>query len=211
MSVAARTDAERMRSKDEERIAAVARQLGTRIREARRSKHITLEKLSKDTDLSPGFLSRLERGETSASISNLIVIAGRLQIPLGDFFKDSEASAYPEYVLSRAEDRHVEMPGEGYTYHLSSGDLADQRMSAFELTFPPGEEMHPNLVTHHGEEVLYLLEGTIEFQIGKDTFVMQPGDCAHFNSETPHMGRSIGDRPARLLMVVTPVDAMTRG
>jgi hypothetical protein len=31
----------------------------------------------------------------------------------------------------------------GYTYNLSSGDLPDQQMSAFELTFPPGEKVHP--------------------------------------------------------------------
>lgn len=194
----------------EEKIEAVAKQLGSRIREARRAKNITLEKLSAETDLSAGFLSRLERGETSASISNLIVISGRLGIPLRDFFEDPEAQPLPEYVVTRAKNRADRAPltAAGYTYRLTSGDLADQQMSAFELSFPPGEKMAPKLVSHKGEEVLYLLEGTIEFRIGSDRFVMNAGDCVHFNSDKMHMGKNIGKTVARLLMVVTPVSSI---
>jgi transcriptional regulator with XRE-family HTH domain len=199
-----------MKNTDEERATVVARQLGGRIRDARAAQKITLNALSETTGLSAGFLSRLERGETNASISNLIAISTALHIPLRDFFADPEAPASPEYVLTRARERRNKAPlvASGYTYHLSSGDLPDQQMSAFELTFPPGEKVHPKLVKHEGEEVLFLLEGTIEFVIGADTFVMNPGDCVHFNCEHPHMGRNIGKTPARLLMVVTPVHSL---
>jgi transcriptional regulator with XRE-family HTH domain len=197
-----------MNGKVEERIEAVARQLGTRIREARTARRITLDALSKETGLSAGFLSRLERGETSASISNLIVISGQLAIPLRDLFEDAEARPLPDYVLTRAKDRAKTPPrsGPGYSYQLASGDLADQQLNAFVLTFPPGAREQPKLLVHEGEEILYVLEGSIEFQIGEDRFVMEPGDCVHFNCETPHMGRNVGSSPARLLMVVTPVN-----
>jgi mannose-6-phosphate isomerase-like protein (cupin superfamily) len=113
-------------------------------------------------------------------------------------------------VLTRAADRRKKAPlvANGYTYNLSSGDLPEQQMSAFELTFPPGGKVPPKLVKHEGEEVLYLLEGTIEFVIGDESFVMNPGDCVHFDCEKPHMGRNIGKKPARLLMVVTPVHSI---
>lgn len=198
-----------MKSKVDERIEAVARQLGARIRESRLAQRITLEKLSENTGLSAGFLSRLERGETSASISNLIVISGSLGVRLREFFEEGGTDPLPDYVLTRAKDR-AKLPARaaaGYTYRRSSGDLEDQQMSAFELTFPPGETMQPRLVTHEGEEVLYLLEGRIEFHIGADSFVMQRGDCVHFNCDKPHMGRNIGKVPARLLMVVTPMNS----
>lgn len=199
-----------MKNTGEERAAMVARQLGARIRDARIAQKITLNTLSEITELSAGFLSRLERGETNASISNLIAISTALHIPLRDFFEDPQAPTGPEYILTRAQDRRSKTPlvARGYTYRLSSGDLPDQQMSAFELTFPPGHKVHPKLVKHEGEEVLYLLEGTIEFVIGSDTFVMNPGDCVHFNCEQSHMGRNIGKTPARLLMVVTPMHSL---
>lgn len=195
-----------MNRTDEERAAAVARQLGARIREARTTHKFTLSTLSEATGLSAGFLSRLERGETNASISNLIAISTALHIQLRDFFEDASPTG-PRYVLTRAADRRKKAPlaARGYTYHVSSGDLPRQQMSAFELTFPPGAKVQPRLVRHEGEEVLYLLEGSIEFVIGEESFVMKAGDCVHFDCEQPHMGRNIGRTPARLLMVVTPV------
>ena len=200
-----------MRNSDDERAALVARQLGARIRDVRLGRKITLNKVSEATGLSAGFLSRLERGETNASISNLISISSVLRIPLRDFFDDADAATGPEYVLTRAKERKKKAPlvANGYTYNLSSGDLPDQQMSAFELTFPPGDKVQPKLVKHEGEEVLYLLEGTIEFTIGSESFVMNPGDCVHFNCEQPHMGRNIGKTPARLLMIVTPMHSIS--
>jgi transcriptional regulator with XRE-family HTH domain len=207
-----RTDANElsMKNTDDERAAQVARQLGARIRDARQRQNITLNDLSGHAGLSAGFLSRLERGETNASISNLIAISSALRIPLRDFFADPEVPSGPAYVLTRSKDRSKKAPliANGYTYNLSSGDLPDQQMSAFELTFPPGEKVHPKLVKHEGEEVLFLLEGTIEFVIGSESFVMKPGDCVHFNCEQPHMGRNIGRTPARLLMIVTPMHSL---
>lgn len=199
------------RTSDQDKAALVARQLGARVRDARQAHRITLTQLSEATGLSAGFLSRLERGETNASISNLIAISGALHIPLRDFFDEPQPAPSPRYVLTRAAERGRKAPlrANGYTYSLSSADLPEQQMSAFELTFPPqARAQPPQLVTHPGEEVLYLLEGTIEFQIGEDTFVMNAGDCVHFNCEHPHMGRNIGRTPARLLMVVTPVHSI---
>jgi transcriptional regulator with XRE-family HTH domain len=181
-----------------------------RIRSARKEKGITLDSLSARTALSSGFLSRLERGETNASISNLIVIADCLSIPLRDFFEGSEVGPLPDFVVSRASERNDTSPleGRGYTYRLTSGDLADQKMSAFELEYAPGAPLQHEPLVHKGEEVLYLLEGTLEFEIDGYKLQLNAGDCVHFNCEKPHRGKNIGKRKARLLMVVTPVDSL---
>lgn len=113
-------------------------------------------------------------------------------------------------MVNRAKDRDYEPPltARGYTYHLTSGDLADQQMSAFELVYPPGKSYDREVLTHEGEEVLFLLDGLFEFRIGDDTMILQPGDCVHFSCNHPHAGKNIGKVPARLLMVVTPVDLL---
>lgn len=195
-----------MNQKIKEKIEVVARQLGTRLRQARQKQGITLGTLSQETALSTSFLSRLERGETSTSIANLIMIATRLGISLHEFFEEPSDTG-KDYILSRAQERKHQTPlvAHGYSYRLSTGDLPDQQMSAFELSFPPEAEEQPTLLTHDGEEVLYLIEGSIEFHIGEDSFVMNAGDCVHFNCSKPHMGRNIGKNAARLLMIVTPM------
>lgn len=194
----------------QEQVRTVAKRLGERIRRARRVKHITLDILSDGTGLSPGFLSRLERGETSASIANLITIASHLGIAMKDFFDADNEEPTPNYVLTRANDRDGKAPltARGYTYHLTTGALINQQMSAFELIYPPGDSHPSEVFTHKGEEILYLLEGTIEFTIGTDTFVLNAGDCVHFSCEQPHTGRNLGPTNARLLMVITPIDSL---
>jgi transcriptional regulator with XRE-family HTH domain len=155
-----------MNQKIKARIEVVARQMGERLRQARRKQNITLGELSQETALSVSFLSRLERGETSTSIANLIMIATRLGISLHEFFEEAPDSG-KGYILSRAQEREgkTALIAHGYSYRLSTGDIPDQQMSAFELSFPPGSKEQPALLTHDGEEVLYLIEGSIEFHI----------------------------------------------
>src|SRR5579883_2601039 len=184
---------------------AISRRIGEQIRKARQSKQLTLGSLAKSTGLSTPFLSRLERGEASASIANLIQIADALDIALHDLFGSGRPDPQlPSYTLVK---RHVRqsspmLSAAGYTYEKLGDDLAGQRLEAFELEFPVGAPKEILLVAHEGEEVLFLLSGKIEFQIGSDRFVMEEGDCAHFDCEQPHMGRNIGTEPARMLMVV---------
>ena len=52
--------------------------IGQRIKEIRKSKSITIQKLSQFTDLSVGYLSNLERNQASPTLSNLQRIWWRL-------------------------------------------------------------------------------------------------------------------------------------
>ncbi|HLI10728.1 MAG TPA: XRE family transcriptional regulator [Alphaproteobacteria bacterium] len=184
----------------------ISRRIGEQIREARRGKGLTLRVLTQATGLSTPFLSRLERGAASTSIASLIRIAEALGIPLHDLFRDDGgARRPPSYVHVKRQARLTSpmVAAAGYTYEKLGDDLADQRLEAFELEFPVGAPQRILLVAHDGEEVLFLLSGRLEFQIGADRFVMDEGDCLHFDCRQPHMGRNIGTKPARMLMVVT--------
>lgn len=192
----------------------VARQLGVRIRAARQLRKLTLQQLGADTALSAAYLSRIERGETATSIANLIVIATRLDVPLRDLFEDTNEAYVPKYyTVSRKAEREAtsQMAANGYDYHWLSGALTEPRLSAFFLEFPVTSDVDINLLSHEGEEVLYMLEGRIEFQIGSDKIVLEAGDCMHLVGEKPHMGRNIGKKPARMLMVVTPSNVINHG
>ena len=75
-----------------------------------------------------------------------------------------------------------------------------------------GKNMEPFLVTnsfkgrtdfqHEGEEFLYVLEGTLEFLFRDKSFILEKGDSAYFESGFPHGGRSLGDVPAKIMIVI---------
>jgi mannose-6-phosphate isomerase-like protein (cupin superfamily) len=172
---------------------------------------LTLTDIGKMTNLSPAFLSRIERGEASTSIGNLIVISNFLGITIPELFETQlEATSTTDFTLSRARQRETSVPlmaGEYSFYRLCSG-LKDPLLNAFELVFPVGSSRDFSLLTHEGQEIFYILEGEIEFQIGSSIFKMEPGDCLNLNSRRPHMGRNIGQIPVRALMIVTPWGAI---
>jgi transcriptional regulator with XRE-family HTH domain len=189
----------------------IADHVGAKIRRARRSLDLTLNDLGQRANLSPAFLSRLERGETTTSIGNLIAISSCLGVAISELFVASvEDSPVKDFTLSRGKQRNESIPLKAgdYSFFRLCGGLFDPLLNAFELVFPVGGKKNFDLLTHEGQEIFYILEGEIEFQIGSSVFRMEAGDCVHLNSKTPHMGWNIGKIPVRAIMVVTPWGAL---
>jgi len=189
----------------------IADHLGARIRRARRGLDMTLNELGKKTNLSPAFLSRIERAEATTSIGNLIVISNCLGITIPELFESQlDATPTTDFTLSRARQRVSSEPlrAGDYSFYRLCGGLTDPLLNAFELVFPVGSNRDFSLLTHEGQELFYILEGEMEFQIGSSVFRMESGDCVHLNSKRPHMGRNVGTIPVRALMMVTPWGAI---
>jgi transcriptional regulator with XRE-family HTH domain len=180
---------------------AAAESVGRRVRGLRNQRGLTLAELARRTGLSLPFLSRLERGAATMTIANLVRITAALAVPLKDMFEDGPRPA--RLALSRAGDAGAEpLAASGYSYRRLAAGMSDASAEAFELEFPVTSSPVIPLVRHAGEEVLYVLSGRIEFQVGDERFEMRAGDCLHFDAEQPHMGRNLGRAPARMLMVV---------
>jgi transcriptional regulator with XRE-family HTH domain len=180
-----------------------SRGLGPALRAARAQARLTLEQLAAQTSLSAAFLSRLERGQASTSISNLIRLSTVLGMPVDRLIAPAAAPAAPGgYVLRRGRDVG-ELAANAYRYKPLAGGLPHQAISAFELAYPPGAGAELGDYAHEGEEVLYLLEGTIDFAVAGRRVRLQPGDCLQFDARQPHRARNPGRGVARLLMIVT--------
>jgi transcriptional regulator with XRE-family HTH domain len=62
--------------------------LGNTIREARRSRGFSQEKLAEKAELHPTYIGEVERGVKNISVDALIRIAAALKVSPGDFFDD---------------------------------------------------------------------------------------------------------------------------
>jgi transcriptional regulator with XRE-family HTH domain len=72
--------------------AALAREIGERIRTLRLSRNLTQEQLAESADISVSFLSMIERGERTPHLVTLQALATALGDRIGDFF-DCEGAA----------------------------------------------------------------------------------------------------------------------
>lgn len=77
------------------------RQLGHRIRIARREKGMTQERLAETANLSTTYIGRLERGEKTPSIDTLVILSESLEVSPLDILIDLDSSLGKDHVKDR--------------------------------------------------------------------------------------------------------------
>lgn len=186
------------RAREAARLAGI----GAVIRRARLARGLTLDELAGMVGLSVTFLSRIERGLVACSIGNLLEIAGVLDLPPADLFAGLEnEDRTRSYRVVRATDAAPSKDADAnYAWCKLASGVGEQRLETFllELSSKPRK---PTLVAHPGEEMCFVLDGSVEFQVGDETIALERGDSIHLRSDVPHMAWARGSKSARLLMV----------
>jgi transcriptional regulator with XRE-family HTH domain len=186
------------RAREAARLAGI----GAVIRRARLARGLTLDELAGMVGLSVTFLSRIERGLIACSIGNLLEIAGVLDLPPAELFAglESEDRARAYRVVRVSDAAPSKDADANYAWCKLASGVGEQRLETFllELSSNPRK---PTLVAHPGEEMCFVLEGSVEFQVGDETIALERGDSIHLRSDVPHMAWARGSKNARLLMV----------
>jgi transcriptional regulator with XRE-family HTH domain len=185
--------------------ASIARSfdvLATRLKDARRQRDWTLDKLAERTGLSKPYLARLESGQRQPSLAVLITLAQTFGLPIASLLDDGEAG--DTVVVSR--DRASEQHGDGLRYELLSPAHASAAMQAMHVTVPAGRSGDERY-QHAGEEWLYVLRGTLGLSLGSREIELVEGDAAQFDASTPHRLTALGDDAAEVLLVAMSASA----
>ena len=167
---------------------------------------ITQVELAAATGLSVGMLSKIENGITSPSLTTLQVLAHALSVPLTSFFRRYEENRQVMHVKS-GEAVITERAGTraGHQYSLlghigenASGVIVEPYL----ITLTEESDIFPTF-QHDGIELLYMLEGEVEYRHGDQTFLMRPGDSLFFDADAPHGPERLNKLPARYLSVIS--------
>lgn len=168
-------------------------EIGSKIRDIRKRKKITIAQMSEQIGLSKGFISNIENDNTSPSLNTLQTIANYLDVPL------------PYLLLEKEEHMKVVRKSERvYTTHnnIKIEHLTSQsglRMMHVELV--PGASTG-EAIAHEGEESHIVLKGTVLAEQGEDSVIAHEGDSFSWNASVPHFVKNIGEDNAILLIAV---------
>jgi transcriptional regulator with XRE-family HTH domain len=169
---------------------------GPVIRQRRKALGLTLDDVAKATNLTIGFLSQVERGISSPSLSSFMRIASALQTSLEQLIKLPEP--FSEYVAK--DDRQTYILGKSKRLYEKLGPGFPGA-----LTYPCIIHRPPGHVSEHmqheGEVFCYLLEGSLEYHLGDKVFIMSPGDTIHHNTSKPHFSKVLGNEESVELWV----------
>ena len=170
-----------------ERLAEV----GWRIRSIRTRKRMTLRALSAACGLSVGFLSQIERGLSSFSISSLRSVCQALDVSLADVLVMSNGPGNAILVdprhsaITKSDNRsHVSLSDASIKYRFLSTGFPGRRFEAVIGEMAPGSHSEPH--AHEGEEFGYVLEGGIVLVSDEESCKLGPGDSYHLIAPTPH-------------------------
>ncbi|MBN9541739.1 MAG: hypothetical protein BGN99_20445 [Alphaproteobacteria bacterium 65-37] len=193
-----------------DKIAQTTRDIGHRLRAARLGAGLTLASVARQAGVSEGFLSKLERGQATASIANLIQLADALALGLHELFPSETAPAKTRVAVHRADvdvGDLQEVAATGYRWrHLGGGAPLD-RLEVFHLVFPRAKGMAAT-VSHPGQEHCYVLSGEVLFHVGDAQYRLKAGDGILIDSQQPHRAENAGRGQAQMLMTVArPADA----
>jgi quercetin dioxygenase-like cupin family protein len=63
----------------------------------------------------------------------------------------------------------------------------------------------PNLHSHPHEQLVYIVEGDVDFVVGDQVFAMKPGDMVVVPPNVPHSLKNKGSKPCLNLDVFSPI------
>ena len=181
-------------------------EIGREVRAYRRQKQITVAELAKMTGLSIGMLSKIENGHTSPSLTTLQSLSRALSVPVTSFFRRFEEPRAAVHTKS-GEGVEIERAGTraGHQYNLlghvgsnASGVIVEPYL----ITLSGESDVFP-MFQHDGIEMLYMLEGEIDYRHGNQVYALKPGDTLFFDADAAHGPEVLVKLPARYLSVIS--------
>ena len=191
---------------------AEKRKLGKIIRDQRQTQQLTLVQLAESCNISPSFLSQIERNQATPSVTTLYAIARALGVPTASFFSEPQSNNAPR--VSRTQQnggkvvrvdcrKKLIYPGTNIVNELLSPDLQGSLQMMW-VVMPPGTDSGDEPFTHEGEECGVILQGQLEARVGDEKFILGPGDSIYHNSLIPHSSKNIGDSDVIMVVAKTP-------
>ena len=162
---------------------------------------MTLKELAEKTQLSISFLSMVERGLTSAAVVSLKKIAEALDMDLSAFFEKTEDEQKNGFV--RSYENRIRYTSGYYIYKNLSACTEKCEMDPMMIILLPGQSREDvSQTTHAGEEFIYVLEGILEINYGKNTYILEEGDSIYYDSIVAHHVHAAADNTAKILGVI---------
>ncbi|UXA18192.1 helix-turn-helix domain-containing protein [Mycobacterium sp. SMC-4] len=173
--------------------------IGARIRNARKAQGLTLSQVADSSGLTKGFLSRLERDETSPSVATLVQLCQVLSLSLGALFAEPEIQK-----VSVDEAPLINLGGTGVTERLIS-PRAEARVQVIRSSMQPGATGGTELYTISSQvEVLHVLSGAVTVHFVDRDVALTAGDSLTFPGREPHNWDADPVAGAEVTWVIVP-------
>lgn len=170
--------------------------IGPRIRDLRHASGLSLQQLARRADVSAAAIHKVERTDMVPTITTLLKLATALNRPLSHFVADP-VDVGPLAVVTRAGEGPALAALPGVRRSRIDGDPG--RLHGEVVEIEPGAAHEPGAVV--GEDVVVVLDGTLELTIGAEHHTLGGGDAVRYPTDHPVRWSNTGDSSARAVRV----------
>jgi transcriptional regulator with XRE-family HTH domain len=179
--------------------------IGSRLRHARLTKRLRLMDIAEQVGCSESMLSKIECGKAIPSLGMLHRVAAALDTSIAELFNAAEGQ---EFVIYRAGERpsvtiDPRQSGSGIRLERLVPYSAERALEGNIHVVMPGA-VFGGAIKHAGEEVGYVVSGSLELTVSERVTHLEPGDSFFFRSDLPHSYRNLGETPAVVVWINTP-------
>jgi transcriptional regulator with XRE-family HTH domain len=177
--------------------------VGARLRQARRSRELTLAQLSDLSGIAVSTISKAERGDIALTYDKFVALAHALNVDFDTLFQRSKGKGVRamEPTLTRS-GKQVVYDSPNYEYGMIANELVGKRMVPMRAYIRARRlEDFPEYIRHEGEEFVFLLQGRLELHFENGSvFKLEQGDSLYFDSAQGHVYISAGQTDAEVLV-----------
>lgn len=163
-------------------------EVGSRIRQLRKKRGISIEDLSNLTGFDVTRLRNIESGQEQPQLGTVMKLSkaldaavGRLVSGMGTkLFSITRKNERKPISRSRSSTSNKNV----YSYMSLAPEVHGRHMEALIVQLEKSREKE--ISVHNGEEFVFVLEGIVSLTIGHDTYELEPGDSAYYLSTTSH-------------------------
>jgi transcriptional regulator with XRE-family HTH domain len=183
----------------EEIIASV----GEHIKEVRKQRKLTLQKVAEISGISVAMLSKIENGRIHPTFYTLLQILLSLKVDLNEFFANiSTTKDLPSYFLIKKQDyRPIQKEAStGFNYELIFKRAIESSTVEFSLLHLDPQAKRKK-VTTAGYEFLFLISGEIDYFLQDEKIKLEEGDSLFFDGNIPHVPQNNSEKVCTLLVI----------
>lgn len=163
-------------------------EVGSRIRLLREERGFSLQDLSDLTGFEVSRLEDIEAGRFKPQLGMVMKLSKALDSAVGRLVSGMGTKLYS---ITRKNERKAIARSASktskknvYSYMSLAPEVQGRHMEALIVQLERNDEKE--ISVHNGEEFIYVLEGTANLTIAKESYDLEPGDSAYYLSTTPH-------------------------
>jgi transcriptional regulator with XRE-family HTH domain len=184
----------------DENIATLASAIGTRVKQERLGRRMTLDQLAEAAGVSRRMLVNVEQATMNPSVGTLLRISEALGVGLPDLVQSPEPKAVT--VTRKGEGAVLWSSDAGGRGVLVGGTAPPEVVELWDWILGPGDQHSSEAHTPGTKELLQVQQGTVMVGIADQTIILEVGDSVTFPGDVAHSYSNSTSEPARFSLAV---------